>query len=53
MCTNRELPVRIEFQRNKMIEVALDQGFTSSESIEISQELDRLLNLYEKLKKGK
>jgi stage 0 sporulation regulatory protein len=38
---------RIEFLRNQMTEVALTKGFTSEESIHLSQELDRLLNLYE------
>ncbi len=33
-----------------MTEVARNKGFTSSESIQISQELDKLLNLYEKNK---
>ncbi|OZU90486.1 Spo0E family sporulation regulatory protein-aspartic acid phosphatase [Virgibacillus indicus] len=43
---------RIEFLRNKMTQVALKKGFTDSESVEISQELDRLLNLYENMKAG-
>lgn len=38
---------RIEFLRQKMTEVALNKGFTDKESIEISQELDKLLNDYE------
>lgn len=38
---------RIEFLRNKMTEVAFKKGFTSKESIIISQELDKLLNLYD------
>ncbi|EQB36589.1 MULTISPECIES: aspartyl-phosphate phosphatase Spo0E family protein [Virgibacillus] len=41
---------RIEFLRNKMTEVALEKGFTNFESVAISQELDRLLNLYESIK---
>ncbi|MBM7598763.1 stage 0 sporulation regulatory protein [Virgibacillus halotolerans] len=53
MYANDELLVRIESQRNKMTEVALDKGFTSAESIAISQELDRLLNLYEKAKESR
>ncbi|WP_226034554.1 aspartyl-phosphate phosphatase Spo0E family protein [Aquibacillus saliphilus] len=44
------LLLRIEFLRNKMTEVALQKGFTSPESITLSQELDKLLNLYEKNK---
>lgn len=34
-----------------MAEAALDKGLTSSESIYLSQELDRLLNSYESLQK--
>nr|WP_093211086.1 aspartyl-phosphate phosphatase Spo0E family protein [Sediminibacillus albus] len=38
---------RIELLRNKMTKVALRKGFTSAESISLSQELDRLLNIYD------
>ncbi|MFD1361520.1 Spo0E family sporulation regulatory protein-aspartic acid phosphatase [Lentibacillus salinarum] len=41
---------RIEFLRNKMTEIAMDKGFTSPEAIKTSQELDKLLNLYESMK---
>ncbi|MBP2077934.1 aspartyl-phosphate phosphatase Spo0E family protein [Oceanobacillus polygoni] len=44
---------RIEFLRKKMTDVALQKGFTDNESVYISQELDRLLNLYEKVKQEK
>lgn len=50
--TEKLLEKRIELLRNKMTEVALEKGFTSIESISISQELDRLLNLYEERKKS-
>lgn len=51
MCvTEQFLERRIEFLRNKMTNVALEKGFTSIESITISQELDSLLNLYDNLK---
>jgi stage 0 sporulation regulatory protein len=43
----------IETLRNTMSSVALKQGITSLESIALSQELDRLLNMYEQLKKDK
>ncbi len=33
-----------------MTEVALEKGFTNLESVAISQELDRLLNLYDNMK---
>ncbi|WP_110943523.1 aspartyl-phosphate phosphatase Spo0E family protein [Virgibacillus senegalensis] len=41
---------KIEYLRNKMAKVALRKGFTSNESISLSQELDHLLNTYEKTK---
>ncbi|WP_096270055.1 aspartyl-phosphate phosphatase Spo0E family protein [Paucisalibacillus globulus] len=41
----------IETLRKTMSSVALKQGITSLESIALSQELDRLLNMYEELKK--
>ncbi|WP_042145144.1 aspartyl-phosphate phosphatase Spo0E family protein [Paucisalibacillus sp. EB02] len=43
----------IETLRNTMSTVALKQGITSLESIALSQELDRLLNMYEQFKKNK
>jgi stage 0 sporulation regulatory protein len=42
----------IESLRNTMSTVALKQGITSLESIALSQELDRLLNMYEQRKKN-
>lgn len=39
--------IEIEYLRTKMAETALSKGFTSTESISLSQELDRLLNFYE------
>ncbi|MBP1948717.1 hypothetical protein J2Z82_001653 [Virgibacillus litoralis] len=36
-----------------MTDVALEKGFTSIESITISQELDRLLNLFDDVKQTK
>ncbi|MCT2534340.1 aspartyl-phosphate phosphatase Spo0E family protein [Aquibacillus koreensis] len=41
---------KIELLRKRMTEVALKKGFTSDESIFLSQELDRLLNLYDEHK---
>lgn len=41
---------RIEFLRNKMTEVAFKKGFTSKESIILSQELDKLLNRYDSVR---
>ncbi|CQR47854.1 Spo0E like sporulation regulatory protein [Paraliobacillus sp. PM-2] len=38
---------QIELIRKSMVEIALSQGFTSKESIHLSQELDNLLNQYE------
>lgn len=41
-----ELIKQIEHLRKKMIYAALTKGFTSKESVRLSQELDCLLNLY-------
>lgn len=40
----------IEKIRIQMSSIAMKQGITSLESIAMSQELDRLLNIYEKSK---
>ncbi|MEW9677494.1 aspartyl-phosphate phosphatase Spo0E family protein [Lentibacillus sp. L22] len=40
----------IELLRKEMTRVAMHKGLTSIEAITISQELDQLLNLYEKMK---
>lgn len=40
----------IELLRKEMTRVAMNKGLTSIEAITISQELDQLLNLYEKMK---
>ncbi|MYL34795.1 Spo0E family sporulation regulatory protein-aspartic acid phosphatase [Pontibacillus yanchengensis] len=45
--TTQQLTERIELLRNRMIKVATVKGFTSDESLAISQELDYLLNMYE------
>lgn len=50
MCAIDKLLIRIEFLRKKMTEIAQEKGFTNVESIAISQELDQLLNIYEKMK---
>ncbi|ABO65984.1 MULTISPECIES: aspartyl-phosphate phosphatase Spo0E family protein [Geobacillus] len=36
----------IEEKRQQMIELALTYGFTAKETIQCSQELDRLINQY-------
>jgi stage 0 sporulation regulatory protein len=41
---------QIEMLREQMSSVALAKGITSLESIALSQELDRLLNIYEKVR---
>lgn len=42
---NKDLIKRIEKLRNKMISVGMTKGFTAEETINLSQELDNLLNL--------
>lgn len=53
MYPNDKLLKRIEFLRQQMTEVATEKGFTHLESIELSQELDQLLNLYDFMKQNK
>lgn len=47
MYNSNSILIKIEYLRNKMVEAALSKGFTSTESISLSQELDQLLNYYE------
>lgn len=42
---------QIEILREQMTEMAIHKGFTSKESIEISQKLDDLLNHYYRLQR--
>ncbi|WP_416149095.1 Spo0E family sporulation regulatory protein-aspartic acid phosphatase [Salipaludibacillus sp. HK11] len=46
MCFKKSLMVQMEAKRQLMILAANKYGFTSSETIQYSQELDQLLNLY-------
>lgn len=41
----KDLSIEIETLRREMITVGLSEGFTSSETIKISQILDRLINI--------
>lgn len=50
MHTANNLLEKIEILRKQMTVIALDKGFTSKESVTVSQELDRLLNLYNHMK---
>ncbi|CAI8836868.1 stage 0 sporulation regulatory protein [Priestia megaterium] len=43
----RLLLIKIEFIRKMMMMIALEEGFTSSNTIKISQDLDVLLNRFE------
>lgn len=45
----KELLERIEYLRKYLIEVASLSGYTSEESVQVSEELDKLLNRYQKL----
>ncbi|MFJ8066517.1 aspartyl-phosphate phosphatase Spo0E family protein [Psychrobacillus sp. NPDC096426] len=44
---------KVELTREKMIQVALEKGVSDKETIELSKELDRLLNEYEIKEKRK
>nr|WP_143060171.1 aspartyl-phosphate phosphatase Spo0E family protein [Salinibacillus kushneri] len=48
-----KLKEEIELVRFKLVEVATWYGFTSKESIEVSQELDILLNMYQIVKQSR
>jgi stage 0 sporulation regulatory protein len=43
---NAMIITSIEEKRQQMIELALTYGFTAKETIECSQELDKLINRY-------
>ncbi|NIK13320.1 aspartyl-phosphate phosphatase Spo0E family protein [Alkalibacillus almallahensis] len=43
-----ELEHKIEIVRQDMINIAAKHGYTSHESVRLSQELDKLLNQYTK-----
>lgn len=43
------LLMKIELLRDEMSETAFNKGFTSEESINVSQKLDKLLNIYNNL----
>lgn len=47
---NEDLQKRIEYLRGKMMQIAANKGLTDTESVKISQELDHVLNHYEKMK---
>lgn len=47
MTETKKLLNQIEYLRRKMSEVVIEKGLTSNESLKISQELDRLLNVYD------
>jgi len=47
MYSKAYLERKIEILRHEMTEIALKKGFTDSEAIKISQELDNVLNEYD------
>ena len=51
MVSLKQLLEKIESLRQKMIEVAERNGLDNQEAINISKELDKLLNCYENEKK--
>ncbi len=44
MMTNEDLFLQIENLRNKMITTGLSKGFTSVETVRLSERLDTLIN---------
>ncbi|MFD1779605.1 MULTISPECIES: aspartyl-phosphate phosphatase Spo0E family protein [Fredinandcohnia] len=47
------LKIAIELKRRKMTVLANRHGFTAWETVKCSQELDQLLNIYQKTKQKK
>lgn len=51
--SNKNLLDQIESLRNKMAKVAMDKGYADTESVQLSQELDKLLNAYQNKQRKK
>ncbi|OZU87598.1 Spo0E family sporulation regulatory protein-aspartic acid phosphatase [Virgibacillus indicus] len=49
MYLGKNLKHHISTKRQEMIDLAFKKGFTDRETVECSQELDDLLNLYNKV----
>ncbi len=49
--SKQSLLVSIQSLREKMVEIGLNEGLQSNNTIEISQKLDKLLNIYQALNK--
>lgn len=49
MSNSQNILRKIELLRKKLTDIALSKGFTSAESLSLSQELDQLLNFYERI----
>nr|WP_302328456.1 aspartyl-phosphate phosphatase Spo0E family protein [Salirhabdus salicampi] len=47
------LLIEIELLRRQLMEVATKKGFSNDESVQMSQELDQLLNRYQLLERNK
>ncbi|MEH7333032.1 aspartyl-phosphate phosphatase Spo0E family protein [Neobacillus drentensis] len=45
----RMLEIIIEMKRNKMIALGNQYGLTEPETVQVSEELDQLINLYHKI----
>lgn len=48
--SDKNLLLQIESLRKKMTHVAMNKGYTDVESVQLSQELDKLLNTYQNIK---
>lgn len=49
MCAADKLLNHIELLRKRMTDIAMQEGLSSKESVEISQELDKMLNRYNEI----
>jgi len=45
---NKPILNKIEELRKKLVQVVTDKGYTNEETVKVSQQLDQLLNIYNK-----
>jgi len=53
MCTSQYLRQQIECLRRELAQVVAKKGFNNQETLKVSHELDRLLNLHERVRRNR
>jgi len=48
MVCNKPILNKIEELRKRLVQVVSDKGYTNEEAVRVSQQLDHLLNIYNK-----